>query len=237
MSAFNNARFNLSKYNIEQGNQIWADGRSQVKFDFAFAGLTNFCYGNSRVSFGSDGMQCASGRMFRGNASTTFGVDNCKVIAYFNLKADYVTVIGTENNLSQIVNASGHADETFSGEINLSQIVKANGATSESFDTERMNLSQIVWTAADLGEVFAAVADVTAFTEFVCEFPDLILRPGQTLVIDASTYNVLLNGENAVHLQKGEWLDKLNRTTQSIVISGTGASRLTAEILYTERYL
>ena len=64
------------------------------------------------------------------------------------------------------------------------------------------------------------------------------LKPGERLIVDASSYNVLLNGENAVDIHSGDWIDELNRETQSIVISAAaGVANLSASILYTERYL
>lgn len=65
-----------------------------------------------------------------------------------------------------------------------------------------------------------------------------VLKPGERVIIDASNYNVLLNGENAIWYQSGDWLDELNRETVSISISAaSGVDNLTASILYTERYL
>lgn len=237
MSAFNKARYNLARYNVEAGGQTWLQGAAQVTFGFSFAGMTYYGYGNSRVSFVSDDLQADRGRMMRGSTSITFAETDCSVIGYFNLIVTYINTCTAALNLSQIVSAAGSTIENFDAALNLSQIISADGTGAASYDAERMTLSQNVWSTADFGEVFNATADVMALTEYVCEFPDLILRPGQTLVIDAGTYNVLLDGDNAIHLQQGDWLDSMKRNTQTITISGTGASRLTAEILYTERYL
>ena len=64
------------------------------------------------------------------------------------------------------------------------------------------------------------------------------LKPGSTLIIDANNYNILLDGENAIELQSGDWLDDLDRETVDIAIgAASGVSGLSASILYTERYL
>lgn len=64
------------------------------------------------------------------------------------------------------------------------------------------------------------------------------LRPGQVLIIDANTYNVLLNGQNAIEIQSGDWIDELNRNTVDLKIeAASGSANLDATILYTERYL
>ena len=64
------------------------------------------------------------------------------------------------------------------------------------------------------------------------------LQPNQILVIDANTYNVLLDGENAIDIQSGDWIDELSRNTVDLKIeAASGSANLDATILYTERYL
>lgn len=237
MSAFNKARFNLARYNVEVSGAVWMTGSAAASFTFKFAGQTFYCYGNSNVSFISGDMRLDTGRFTSGSAVETFDQAS-DVLGYFKLTAGAAETIDMETlNLSQIAMLTAAAEETAAAESNLSQIVNANGSVSETLDIEKCSLSQIIFDAADGGEVFVATVDIVAQTEYTCEFPGLTLKPGQTLVIDASTFNVLLDNQNAIYLQKGDWLDDLNRNTQSIIITGTGASRLTAEILYTERYL
>ena len=66
----------------------------------------------------------------------------------------------------------------------------------------------------------------------------LTLMPGQRLIVDASNYNVLLDGENMIHTQEGEWLDEISRETTSITVTAAaGQAGLSANILYTERFL
>lgn len=67
---------------------------------------------------------------------------------------------------------------------------------------------------------------------------NLTLQPGQQLIVDAESYTVLLNGENAIDLQKGDWIDELDRSTQGLSIKASaGVANLTAKIIYTEKYL
>ena len=237
MSAFNKARYNVARYNVNSGGAVWLTGSASASFGFRFAGETFYCQGNARASFEPVTLRLDKGFMARGSAAETFA-HTSKALSYSYLRMNAAETFDVEAlNLSQIINADGIGAEAFETDTNLSQIINADGTGSASVDTGRCELGQIIFESADCGEVFASTVDVIALTEFVCEFPDLVLKPGQTLVIDASTFNVLLDGENAIHLQKGDWLDDMNRNTQSITITGTGASRLTAEILYTERFL
>lgn len=67
---------------------------------------------------------------------------------------------------------------------------------------------------------------------------NVTLKPNQVLIVDSNTYNVLLNSNNAIDIQSGDWIDELNRNTVDIKIeAASGASNLGATILYTERYL
>lgn len=235
MSAFNSARYNLAKYNVSQGSEIWAEGKARITFGFSHAGLTHFVKGNAAMRINADRMILDRGWMAAGTGAMTFS-NSSTVNRYFWRTAEARVYINGEINLSQEAYVGGNADNEFDAELNLSQDAALTGPAEIVFDKD-INLSQIAYAEGDAGEIFAVTADVISLSQTICEFPGLILRPGQTLVIDAGSYNVLLDGENAIHLQQGEWLDNLNRNTQSITISATGISRVTAEVLYTERYL
>lgn len=235
MSAYNNARYNLSRFNVNAGGAIWLEAESKAEFAFSFAGQTHVCRGNSVVSFIGEKLVLNRGRMAAGAGTEQFTAD-ADVNGYFWLMTDHKTYVSGEINLSQDAYVIGTGSEVMEAEANLSQQVFVIGSDANTFDAD-VNLSQIVSLTQDIGEVFTATADITALTEYVCEFPGLTLKPGQTLIVDAGMYNILLDGENAVYLQRGEWLDSLSRNTQSITISANGASRITATILYTERFL
>lgn len=62
------------------------------------------------------------------------------------------------------------------------------------------------------------------------------IPPGSTLEIDSDTYDVFLDGENILHLHKGDWLF-LDRSVVSLSVdSGTGGV-FEGKVLYGERYL
>ena len=235
MSTFNQARYNLSKFNIEQSEQVWATGTSRTTFGFSFAGETIYFKGNAAVQFLADKMDLNPGRVFSGSAAETF-MQQVNGIKYCILHSNVSTAFEADLNLSQEAHLTGITAETFEAAPNLSQGAHLRGSSAESFDTEP-NWSIIVNASANAGEIFDATADVVSLANHICEFPGLKLKPGEELIIDANTYNVLLNGENAIYLQKGDWLDDLSRNTQAITISATGGARLEASILYTERYL
>lgn len=65
---------------------------------------------------------------------------------------------------------------------------------------------------------------------------EITIPPGSTLVIDSNNYVVLLDGENVIWCQSGDWLF-LNRNTYDIVLDFVGGQSTTQKILYTERWL
>ena len=95
----------------------------------------------------------------------------------------------------------------------------------------------IQWTPGEGYELVSSLVHAESVAETVCDLT-VTLNPGSTIVIDATNYNVLIDGENAIWVQSGEWLDNLNRETMSINIqAASGNDGLAATILYTERYL
>lgn len=64
------------------------------------------------------------------------------------------------------------------------------------------------------------------------------LKPGDMLIVDANNYNVLLNQQNKIEIQSGDWIDELNRNTTEIKLTASsGMANMSATILYTEKYL
>lgn len=249
MSGFNNLKFNLAPFNIEKiEGLVWLEGASITSFKFIFAGLDVFFHGNAAISITSNEPKIDKGRMFTGNTAVNF-VSDANVLGHFNLTGKSEAVFGAILNLSQQVYAQGSSEEIIDIDANLSQEAYMEGFSVESFDVTKTTysesgdlitgivLSQAIYENANIGEVFQASADIIALSEIVCELPGVILKPGQVLIIDSGSYNVLLDGDNAIHLQSGDWLDNLSRSTVNILISGTNATKLSASVLYTERYL
>ena len=86
-------------------------------------------------------------------------------------------------------------------------------------------------------ELISESASVIVLDQKVCNLT-VTLKPGQKLIIDAENYTVLLDGENAIELQSGDWIDELDRETTDIsILAATGTAYLSASITYQERYL
>lgn len=62
------------------------------------------------------------------------------------------------------------------------------------------------------------------------------IPPGGELRIDSGTYTVLLNGENALHTQSGDWIFMLPALSR-LNIETIEGGQLSGQLIYTERYL
>ena len=84
----------------------------------------------------------------------------------------------------------------------------------------------------------AALAAVTAATTQTTETASfqLTIPPGGELRIDSGLYTVLLNGENALHAQEGDWVE-LSRSLVRLTVECAQGGGLAGQIVYQERYL
>ena len=64
----------------------------------------------------------------------------------------------------------------------------------------------------------------------------LTIPPGGELRIDSELFLVLLNGENALHTQSGDWIN-VSRELLRLIIESASGSQLRGQLIYTERYL
>lgn len=62
------------------------------------------------------------------------------------------------------------------------------------------------------------------------------IPPGGELRIDSDTFRVLLNGENVLDKQSGDWL-MLSRDLLYLDIESAIGNGLSGNLIYTERYL
>lgn len=64
----------------------------------------------------------------------------------------------------------------------------------------------------------------------------LTIPPGGELRIDSELFLVLLNGENALHTQSGDWIN-VSRELLRLIIESASGGQLRGQLIYTERYL
>lgn len=64
----------------------------------------------------------------------------------------------------------------------------------------------------------------------------LAIPPGGELRIDSELFIVLLNGENALHTQSGDWIN-ISRNLLRLIVESASGGQLRGQLIYTERYL
>lgn len=86
-----------------------------------------------------------------------------------------------------------------------------------------------------LNEIFAANANANIMEESII-YINTVIPPGGELRIDSENYTVLLNGENILYSQSGEW-PILSRELKQITIDSASGGELTGTIVLTARWL
>ena len=239
--AFNSVRFDLSSFNIDTGNVRYFDAVGVEKVSISIGtNLLAFVSANGyeqvrRVVSG------ASGRF-----PTAVGTETIDKGTVESESMVLLACVAVER-LSGIVSASADmyptasGNEIVSGNLALGQKISLQSALTETV-TKVLSLGQKISLIGAGYEFVAESASLEAIDIKTCYIGNansvFNLAPGQKLVIDADRYNVLVNDNNAIHLQSGDWIDELNLETINIAITASaGSSNLVASILYTEKYL
>lgn len=234
--AFNRSKFNHIPFNVQSDMVKYLHVSALEEVDAVIGSALNFYplgIGNERVN------------------ETTTGE-----------KGMFISASGSEVITEAVVEAQmtvilfPHFEENVTEEIELDAEIMPTVTGNEQITSDLLlgadyypvvNLSETVDAETALGSNICPVAEGY---ELISESASLenidtktcvltvTLRPSQVLIIDAGNYNVLLNSQNAIDIQSGDWIDELNRNTTDITISAaSGLSNLEATILYTERYL
>ena len=230
-NAFNRAPFNLS----EAGNVQWLslDGYENVDcFVGAAVEVYLFCIPNERVITSIHGERF---KQFEALGHEVIGY-NVALEGTYWMDVQSNELLHTYTLLSSEMTLRVAGEERMSDELFLGCHVSTSASFSEIITPD------VIWhvdyfTAGAGNELVSQTVDVMAIDEIICEL-NLTLMPGQRLIVDASNYNVLVDGENMIYTQVGEWLDELTRETNSITITAAeGGGGISANILYTERFL
>lgn len=239
MSQYNLNGFNRSPYNIKpEYNVTWLNCTFAEKITGSF-GTASDDYltinANERVSFEG---KVTPVRFQRGTGTETITA-NVNVDSLFYLTAQTMSEAVTCPVIASsiIVHPEATANVSLTGQLACGFELQLDNTIAETIDADTwIGVIQSL-PVAEGYELLSAVTGAEAVTEYVCNLA-CQLAPGSFIVIDANNYNVLIDGENAIWTQSGDWLDNLNRETMSITIqAASGGSGLTATVLYTERYL
>lgn len=236
--AYNLAPYNLTAYNSGSDSGIFITVFYQETVTYSIGTsleayllakgyeqvLTSGVNGGNGIYLTASGTENIEEAVTMGESSVILGKASIEETitgeATINCEA-YPNVIGTE---------------TIEEETALGSDIYPTGSGTETITGEAVTDKETYLIAAGY-ELISASATLEAVDIIVCEI-NTTLEPGDRLVVDAENYNVLLNNENLIWAQSGAWIDEMTRETSSIsVTAASGVANLSANILYTERYL
>lgn len=237
MSQYNLNGFNRSPYNVKPDyNASWLNATFSETVSGAF-GTSSLDFLNvninERVSF--------SGNLVPTWYLTATGTES--VVIDESVSSVFMTyAIFEETTANQTVTPS----IIVKTEAVLSEILSGTSALGSNINLDLL-FAEVITADTQLGshkglsvegyELVSSVTNAESVNEYVCNL-NVQLEPGSTIIIDANNYNILIDGENAIWTQSGDWLDNLNRETISLNIqAASGGEGLSATVLYTERYL
>lgn len=234
--AFNHAKFNRNPFNTPGELLRWLKVTGVEQVDTSIGSALNYyalAIGNERVNKAIDGVKAYfTAATFSETISENVSEVQLSVILYPTF----------EENVTEETTIAAEIYPDISGFEEITNVLVSNVNLCLVSDlTEEVNANIAsgveLYISADGYELVSESASLENITTKVCVL-NATLQPGEILIIDANTYNVLLNQQNAIDIHSGDWIDELNRNTTELKISAaSGVSNLSATILYTERYL
>lgn len=92
-----------------------------------------------------------------------------------------------------------------------------------------------VWCDVAASEIVQSVMSLYTLEQETMRI-NVTVPAGGRLYIDCDNFNILLNGQNVLHLHSGEWISLDRDTVRLLVDSGTGG-KLAGNLMAIERYL
>lgn len=239
--AFDLARYNLIAFNASSSTKWMSMDFTEEVTTVIGVDIDIYprIYCNEKVEADIKGAPCRYMNGVEGTENVSEEVSDIILVIW-------ATSSGTENVTKELdASSETFLTMTFAEEVGaetaLGQKLCLTSQMEEIVGAE-VSLGGNIWLTIDGYELVRESASLEIVKEIVCHIGTaenpFTLKPGEKLVIDASTYNVLLNGQNAIWYQTDDWLDGMNRNTISIDITASaGVSNLSATILYTELYL
>ena len=234
---FNRAQFNRTDFNRNGNTAILGKASGYESIDAIIGSGLNFngnAIGYERVNTTLEG--------YPGLIKSAAGSE---LVAEMVLTGDIVAfgrangseIVSIETTISADIFSSISGDEMVTGSYALSANIVTDGEGAEIVEADT-TLSANILSELISGYEFVDESTSLENIDIKTCYLNVTLKPGQILIVDANTYNVLLNGNNAIESHSGDWIDELNRNTVDLKIeSASGAFNLSATILYTERYL
>lgn len=161
-------------------------------------------------------------------------LNTCSMKANMNLAfasdgTVFSKVDGSQNNyiftvLSENLECSAHGSKT----------IPRSAGFYDALNADAYGVKDIR-TFLVVNEVLTSIMDAGSQTTEIARF-NITLPPGGEIRIDSETYRVLMNGDNILYAQSGDWLTLTRELLYVDIESATGGT-LEGTMIFTERYL
>lgn len=234
---FDTRRFDIHGFDVSGGMFRYIKAKGVENVSVSIGSALNYhvlAIGYERVTHPI--MAGVRGRVIAASGSETVAEAVAEGNIHVNPKPKFTETIGANISLGAEIRLPLSLLEAITGKLTLGADIGLALEGAETVDSDAV-LGADIRLEPEGFELVSASTTAEAIETKVCVL-NVTLRPGQRLIIDASNYNVLLDGENAIHIQSGDWIDELIRNTSAIdITAASGASNIEATILYTERFL
>lgn len=139
-------------------------------------------------------------------------------------------VVFGQKNIPGSITSSDMLDASVRGLKNI-QVPLSMVAMLTAQAAGSKNIPATLKASEILTSILEAISQTTERTTL-----QLTIPPGGEMRIDSELFIVILNGENALHTQSGDWIN-VSRDLLRLIIESASGGQLQGQLIYTERYL
>lgn len=155
---------------------------------------------------------------------------NAKINFAFTSDGTVVAIVEGSQN-SNIVAALSEAMENI---VHGSKIMSCSASFADALIADTYGVKDIQ-VLHIVNEVLTSMLDASSQSSEITRI-DITLPPGSEIRIDSETYRVIMDGNNILYAQSGDWLT-LTRELLYIDVESASGGSLDGTMIYTERYL
>ena len=231
---YNDRRYSIARYSVNQGTKMVeiAERFSEVMGAEAGAAIP--------VDFRDKYAEALQGSA-RGTVSVISAFTAASgLFTTAKMSADVVTRAA----LSEALRGSIYGQKNTPAELAVGAVLAARAQGSKNIPAPLELADRLTVAAAGsknvpailkVSEVLTSMLEATSQTTERTTI-QLTIPPGGELRIDSELFLVLLNGENAIHTQSGDWIN-VSRELLRLIIESASGGQLRGQLIYTERYL
>ena len=231
---YNDRRYSIARYSVNQGTKMVeiAERLSEVMGAEAGAAIP--------VDFRDKYAEALQGSA-RGTVSVISAFTAASgLFTTAKMSADVVTRAA----LSEALRGSIYGQKNTPAELAVGAVLVARAQGSKNIPAPLELADHLTVAAAGsknvpailkVSEVLTSMLEATSQTTERTTI-QLTIPPGGELRIDSELFLVLLNGENAIHTQSGDWIN-VSRELLRLIIESASGGQLRGQLIYTERYL